>query len=107
MLRLVLLICGSLVAVTVTAHHAASGIYDRNNVGEIEGEVVSIFWRNPHIRLDIIRISDDGDEETWEVSFGDAIRRSCRLSVVAIATVRRVSVYKERVNQSNLLETLD
>lgn len=70
MLRLILLLCSSLVAVTTTAHHAAIGLYDRNNVGDIDGELISVFWRNPHVLLEVSRTGDDGNEETWEIAFG-------------------------------------
>jgi len=54
----------------VAAHHAAAGIYDSNTIGEIEGRISSIFWRNPHVRLDVTLINENNSEETWEVEFG-------------------------------------
>ena len=60
----------AIMATEVSAHHASAGIYDNTTIGEIEGEVSSIFWRNPHVRISIIRIGVNGEEETWEVEFG-------------------------------------
>ena len=57
-------------ATGVGAHHASAGIYDNNAIGEVQGEISSIFWRNPHVRIGITRIGENGEEETWEVEFG-------------------------------------
>jgi hypothetical protein len=51
------------------AHHAATGLYDGSSIGEVEGEITSIFWRNPHVRLRIERDGEAGPEE-WAVEFG-------------------------------------
>ena len=69
-LGLVLGLLLAAMATGVDAHHASAGIYDNNAIGEIQGEVSSIFWRNPHVRIGITRIGENGEEETWEVEFG-------------------------------------
>ena len=56
LIRTCLLLGGLLGAFGAAAHHAATGLYDRNTIGEIEGEISSIFWRNPHIRFGITRV---------------------------------------------------
>ena len=52
------------------AHHASTGLYDRDTFGAVEGEIVSIFWRNPHVRLEVARAGPSGETETWEIEFG-------------------------------------
>lgn len=52
------------------AHHASTGLYDRDTFGAVEGEIVSIFWRNPHVRLEVAREGPGGEAETWEIEFG-------------------------------------
>lgn len=52
------------------AHHATTVAYDMNNLGAIEGEVVSVFWRNPHVVLEIERVSESGVVETWTAESG-------------------------------------
>ena len=42
-----------------SVHHSMSE-FDRSTVTEVEGEVVSIFWRNPHILLDIATMDATG-----------------------------------------------
>jgi hypothetical protein len=69
----------------VGAHHASSGLYDNNTIGEVEGEVSRIFWRNPHVRISITRIGENGEEETWEVEFG------------SVNTLERIGVSRDLV----------
>lgn len=87
MIRLGILL-GVLLAAMATgvgAHHASSGIYDSKMIGEIEGEVSSIFWRNPHVRIGITRIGGSGAKETWEVEFG------------SVNTLERIGVSRDLV----------
>jgi hypothetical protein len=37
---------------------------------ELEGEITSVFWRNPHIRFSLDVVGDDGAVETWEMEAG-------------------------------------
>ena len=46
-----------------SAHHSIVGIYSRDSVSEIEGELTNVSWRNPHVVFSII--ADDG--EIWEI----------------------------------------
>ena len=91
--RIGLLITLTLSAFSVLAHHAATGRYERDVFGEIEGEITDIFWRNPHVRLIITRTGDDGQQEDWEVEFG-SVNTLERLGVTrdAVAMGDRVSV---------------
>jgi hypothetical protein len=85
LIRVCFLLGGLLGAFGAAAHHAGAGIYDRNTIGEIEGEISSIFWRNPHIRFGITRVGEDGEEEAWEVEFG------------SVNTVERLGVSRDVV----------
>lgn len=49
------------------AHHASSVGYDWDNVTELEGEITSVLWRNPHVRMTLRRLGQDGEEELWEL----------------------------------------
>lgn len=68
------------------AHHAAAGIYDRNDIGEISGDITSIFWRNPHVRLGIMRVTENGEPQAWEVEFG------------SVNTIDRLGVTRDKFN---------
>lgn len=45
------------------AHHSVGPVYDRSQFVEIEGEVASVSWRNPHIRLTVTA----PDASVWEI----------------------------------------
>ena len=51
------------------AHHSVTGVFDPDEVIEVEGELTRVFWRNPHSRFWIT--AEDG--ETWEIE-GGALR---------------------------------
>ena len=46
-----------------SAHHSIIGVYSRDSVREIEGELTDVAWRNPHVLFSVI--TDDG--EIWEI----------------------------------------
>ena len=58
------LICCPLAAF---AHHASSVGYDWDNVTELEGEIRTVLWRNPHVRMTLSRLGQNGEEELWEL----------------------------------------
>ena len=75
--------------IKANAHHAATGIYERDVFGEIKGEIISVFWRNPHVRF-VLRVNNEnGQEETWEVEFG------------SVNTVERIGVTRNMVSEGD------
>lgn len=84
--RICVALCVLLGALSANAHHASAGIYDRNDIGEIQGEILSVFWRNPHVRFNVTRIGESGEEEIWEVEFG------------SVNTVERLGVSRDSIN---------
>ena len=48
------------------AHHAFVE-FDRGQVIEVEGEVISVLWANPHIRFSVRSTDADGTETVWNV----------------------------------------
>ena len=81
LIYLLVFVCGP-----AAAHHAATGRYEPDGFGEIEGEITDIFWRNPHVRFLINRTGDDGEDEEWEVEFG------------SVNTVERIGVSRDLVS---------
>jgi hypothetical protein len=63
------LVCASQVA----AHHSTAE-YDANVFVEARGEIVSVLWRNPHVRFTASTKSIDGNEQLWEVESADLTR---------------------------------
>jgi len=45
------------------AHHAFSGVFDMDNLTELEGELTRVMWRNPHVQFTI----RDSDGESWDI----------------------------------------
>ena len=49
------------------AHHAFATEFDADLEGEVRGEVVQVWWQNPHIRYDVVMKMPDGSTETWSL----------------------------------------
>ena len=48
------------------AHHS-NAEYDRDAVREIEGELIEVNWRNPHVEFTVRAPGDDGQLHDWEL----------------------------------------
>lgn len=55
------------------AHHSTAE-YDARSTVESRGEVASVIWRNPHVRLTISTESIDGNSQLWEIEGVDLTR---------------------------------
>ena len=58
------------VTAPVAAHHGTAPRYDFSDPVTIEGEVTSVFWRNPHVRLAVAIVGQNGEPEVWDVEAG-------------------------------------
>ena len=47
--------------------HHSTVEYDFDVVEELEGEVVDVFWRNPHVRLTLRTEGEDGGQVLWDL----------------------------------------
>jgi len=93
LLRAALFVAGSsLTASAAFAHHAATGLYDRATPAAVKGTIVSVFWRNPHVRLTLSVAGAGGAAETWEVETG------------SVNTLERMGVTADRFNVGDRLE---
>ena len=61
----------------VFAHHSAVGLYDEESFIEVEGEIVAVLWRNPHVSFTVQVTGDDGEDTIWEIE-GASINRLSR-----------------------------
>lgn len=52
------------------AHHSVTAFFDRSTTVEIEGTVMDVFWRNPHVGLTIEVVDEAGASELWELEGG-------------------------------------
>jgi len=87
----------------VSGHHSNSE-YDQSVVIELEGEVVDVLWRNPHVLLEFAADGDGG--ETWELE-GAAVssqrRRGVTSDLVKIGDRVRVAGYASTRRDRHML----
>ncbi len=74
----------TLFPVTVLAHHSFAE-FDTTVTEEYDGEIQSVFWRNPHVRMSIMVRDDNGEEVLWNMEAQD------------INTLGRLGVRKEMI----------
>lgn len=55
------------------AHHSTAE-YDAGTFVEARGEVVSVLWRNPHVRFQVSTRAIDGNEQLWDIESADLTR---------------------------------
>ena len=55
------------------AHHSTAE-YDAATYVEARGEVVSVLWRNPHVRFQVSTKAIDGNDKLWDVESTDLTR---------------------------------
>lgn len=58
------------------SHHGANNnpaMYLAENLIRLEGEISQIFWRNPHPRLMLSVINDQGEEQEWELEMSASV----------------------------------
>lgn len=71
-LRLTLLSLLTAAGADVAAHHGTAPYFDLDNVARVEGEIVSVSWRNPHVAFQLRRTDDGGLNEIWNVEGSSA-----------------------------------
>jgi hypothetical protein len=49
------------------AHHSFPAEFDRDEQGELTGEIVKVWFRNPHVRYRLKVRGDDGTVEVWDL----------------------------------------
>lgn len=63
------LLCASLAAGMVLAHHSFSATYDETTEATIEGEVAQFLFRNPHSIVQVSAPGDDGEMYRWAIEW--------------------------------------
>jgi hypothetical protein len=62
---LVTTIALTLLPLSLTAHHSRAEF--AKEISELKGELLKVYWRNPHAGLDVRITKDDGSTEVWRV----------------------------------------
>jgi len=57
----------------VAAHHSTAE-YDARTFVEARGTVVSVLWRNPHVRFEVSTRDIDGSDVLWDIESADLTR---------------------------------
>ncbi len=59
------------------AHHGSvtNSLLYQPEMLELQGEIVEVFWRNPHTRAKLRVVDESGAETDWELEFGPNPRR--------------------------------
>jgi len=69
----VFLSCLLMIGLTqASAHHGAALYFDLDNIATVEGEVIAVTWRNPHVMFQIRRTDDGGLHEVWDIEASSA-----------------------------------
>ena len=76
-----------------SAHHSLAE-YDRTAAEEVEGEVLRILWKNPHVRFTLRTENEAGGEEIWDlqgVDLNSLDRRDIPHDLVQVGDTIRVT----------------
>ena len=66
MSKLIIVAILALAPLLALGHHS-NAEYDSSVVQELQGEVVSVSWRNPHVRLVLRAENADGTSTLWDL----------------------------------------
>ena len=61
-----LILLGLSVSVPALSHHSFLAQYDEDTSFRIEGVVTEVWYQNPHARVYVEVVNDDGETEVWE-----------------------------------------
>ena len=59
----------AIVPLVASGHHAVSAFL-AGELAEIEGELVSVDWRNPHISFTVRTTNEEGEDDIWTLEAG-------------------------------------
>jgi len=63
----VLMLCGLLTPISLSAHHSPSAVFDMANPFVLKGTLTKVDWVNPHIAIFVDATGSDGATENWKV----------------------------------------
>ncbi len=102
---LVSILISVLLPLSVRAHHGSvtNALLYQSELVELQGEIVDVFWRNPHARARLSVVDDSGGEVLWELELGPNPRRLENMGLTSrhlLGTVRVAGHASRRDPQS-------
>lgn len=86
-------------ALSAVAHHSFNAEYDRDRPVTITGKVTLLEWTNPHARLYVEAVDDDGEPVVWDLELGPPnglMRQGWRRDSLVPGTVVTVNGFLHR-----------
>ncbi len=108
MVRIAAFLAGMVLCVAASAHHSAFVHFDRNEIVDITGELVSLSWRNPHIEMTVRVVDDAGNETMWLGQERGAVllgRKGVTQDMFTIGDTIRLAGFRGRRNRESLFVT--
>ncbi len=106
--RLNALLVLALIPFAATGHHS-NAEYDFDTVEEYEGQILEVSWVNPHVRLSLRSVRDDGTEVIWDLEAQAAntlVRRGLRPELIEIGDTVKVAGHPSGRRDSMYLTNL-
>jgi len=91
-----------------TGHHS-NAEYDFGVIEEYEGEILDVSWRNPHVRMSLRSVRDDGTEVIWDLeaqAANNLARRGLTPELIALGDTVRVAGHPSRRRDSMYLTNM-
>lgn len=86
-------------------HHAAQVTYDTDQIIEVEGEIATLVWRNPHVRFTLNVLDTQGRTTVWNVE-SIPVTRLTRVGVssdlVDVGQIVRVAGFPSRRSSTDV-----
>lgn len=77
----------------ISAHHSVNAFFDLSDPITVEGTLTSVWWANPHVHLQMERITPDGATEVWEIeSGGPTLLRRVGVTTDVVKVGERVTI---------------
>ena len=103
----VAVLCLLLMPTPLLAHHS-NAEYDRTQIVEIEGNIVRVIWRNPHVGLELDVAAPDGARTRWVLGAADlagTLRRGVPEGIFQPGMAVTAAGYVSTRREANMLVT--